>query len=65
MCSYYTARDLLCGRTVRIFDRDLKIKDCDSYTRQWYRTKMGIEQEDVPDTPPPTPGIDLVTNMLL
>ena len=40
---YYDQSDLICGREITIFGRACKIFDCDAFTREWYRERMGIE----------------------
>eukprot|EP01016_Furgasonia_blochmanni_P036317 TRINITY_DN4137_c0_g1_i8.p1 TRINITY_DN4137_c0_g1~~TRINITY_DN4137_c0_g1_i8.p1 ORF type:complete len:651 (+),score=231.66 TRINITY_DN4137_c0_g1_i8:95-2047(+) len=40
---FYTWQDLICGKTVLIYQRDCVIFDCDDFTRAWYADK-GVQQ---------------------
>ena len=45
---YYKEADLICGNKIDIFGREVKIFNCDDFTREWYRQRMGIDQVAVP-----------------
>lgn len=50
---YYTDRDLTIGGKLNLFGREICIVDCDPYTREYYRTKYGLEDfSPVTDRPP-------------
>lgn len=49
---YYTDRDLTIGGIVNLFGRQVHIIDCDAFTREYYRTKYGLEDF----TPVPKPA---------
>lgn len=42
---FYQPEDLICGRTVNIFGREMLIFDCDEYTHQFFRERLGITQQ--------------------
>lgn len=41
---YYTERDLVIGRTLNVFGREMLLTDCDGQTKKFYRKKYGIEE---------------------
>lgn len=40
---YYTDKDLTIGSIVNLFGREVHLIDCDDFTREYYRTKYGLE----------------------
>ena len=44
---YYTAKDLRCGSTISVFGRELLLRDCDSFTKQWYHDNLELEQVSI------------------
>lgn len=55
--SFYAAPDLRVGGSVTLWGRQLRLLDCDDFTRQYYREELGVEQGSVPppEVPPPAP----------
>lgn len=45
---YYQPADLVLGKTVRVYGRDIMIYDCDPFTKEWYRQNLGIEMTPIP-----------------
>ena len=43
----YGPADIRCGAPIRIYGRDCQVYDCDAFTKQWYRTQLGVEQVPV------------------
>lgn len=41
---FYSPEDLICGRTVNIFGREMLIFNCDEFTHQYYKERLGITQ---------------------
>lgn len=41
---YYNERDLLIGRVLNVFGRQVMLTDCDGQTKEFYRKKYGIEE---------------------
>jgi len=39
---YYTSADLVIGAIVNVWGRKLVLCDCDTFTKEYYRTKFGI-----------------------
>lgn len=44
--------DLMCGKYVHVYSRDLLMVDCDQFTREFYRDYFGVEQRPVPGFEP-------------
>ena len=44
---YYCPTDLICGKTVQVYNRECLIYDCDQFTKDWYTHNMGITQNSV------------------
>ena len=44
---FYEASDLICGKVITIFGRPCYIYDCDAFTSEWFRQRLGIEQQGV------------------
>ena len=42
---FYGPSDLFCGNKVLIYGRDCLIYDCDDFTKNWYKTNMGVDQK--------------------
>lgn len=42
--TYYTEKDLMIGRSLNVFGREVILTDCDGATREFYRKKYGIEE---------------------
>jgi Ca2+-binding EF-hand superfamily protein len=40
--------DLMCGKYVHVYSRDMLLVDCDEFTRSFYRDYFGIDQRPVP-----------------
>lgn len=52
---YYTDRDLICGRFVQCYGRELLLVSCDRETERYYAREHGIQQVPVfvkPNAPP-------------
>lgn len=49
--NYYDERDLMIGRVVNVFGRDVHLTDCDAATREFYKKKYGIEEFDAVSIP--------------
>lgn len=45
--TYYEPKDLCCGDTVKVYNRECLIYDCDEFTKAWYQMNMGVEQKPV------------------
>ncbi|GMF17352.1 unnamed protein product [Phytophthora fragariaefolia] len=44
--SYFiTDRDLRCGEWINVFSRQLRLEDCDTFTREYYLETHGVTQE--------------------
>eukprot|EP00405_Crypthecodinium_cohnii_P046979 CAMPEP_0206580294 /NCGR_PEP_ID=MMETSP0325_2-20121206/33063_1 /ASSEMBLY_ACC=CAM_ASM_000347 /TAXON_ID=2866 /ORGANISM="Crypthecodinium cohnii, Strain Seligo" /LENGTH=622 /DNA_ID=CAMNT_0054086277 /DNA_START=356 /DNA_END=2221 /DNA_ORIENTATION=+ len=41
----YKPEDLVVGQSIRVYNRDIYLYDCDDFTREFYRGYMGIEQD--------------------
>jgi hypothetical protein len=41
---YYMPEDLIIGRKINVYGREVMIYDCDSYTREWYQANLGLNQ---------------------
>ncbi|KAK9497021.1 hypothetical protein O3M35_012813 [Rhynocoris fuscipes] len=48
----YTDRDMRIGSIVSAFGRKIVIYNCDEFTKQYYRTKYGLENFDPVERPP-------------
>ncbi|CAE7217706.1 efhc2 [Symbiodinium pilosum] len=44
----YKPEDLLIGECVQVLGRDVFLYDCDSFTRDFYRQFMNLEQDSIP-----------------
>lgn len=44
---YYGPADLICGKTVQVYNRECLIYDCDRFTKDWYSQNMGVTQSPV------------------
>jgi Ca2+-binding EF-hand superfamily protein len=44
---YFTALDLRTGQTIKLFEREFYIYDCDPFTRNYYKAVHGIDQDPV------------------
>jgi hypothetical protein len=40
---YYEPQDIKIGEHINVFGRDCVIYDCDSFTKEYYKRKLGIE----------------------
>uniref|UniRef100_A0A061RIM0 Ef-hand domain-containing protein 1 n=2 Tax=Tetraselmis sp. GSL018 TaxID=582737 RepID=A0A061RIM0_9CHLO len=40
---YYHWKDLGVGKSVYVYGREMKIFDCDEFTRNWYKERLGID----------------------
>lgn len=40
----YKAEDLLIGETINVYNRDFLIIDCDTFTKDYYKIELGIDQ---------------------
>ena len=38
-------QDLIVGETIDVLGREIVIYDCDDFTRSFYRSYMGLEQD--------------------
>jgi len=45
--AHYSPKDIIVGETIDVWSREVKVVDCDDFTRQWYRQAENFEQ------PPP------------
>lgn len=60
---FYTSADLVLGAVVNVWGRKLVICDCDDFTKEYYRTKFGIDDfaavkykaDPAPEAPRPMP----------
>jgi len=41
---FYKPEDMICGKSIHIFNKECLIYDCDEFTRHWYRANIGYEQ---------------------
>lgn len=41
--NYYTDKDLTIGAVINLFGREVRLIDCDEYTREYYRIKYGLD----------------------
>jgi hypothetical protein len=39
---YYMPEDLIIGRKINVYGREVMIYDCDAYTREWYQVNLGL-----------------------
>lgn len=44
---YYNPSDLICGKTIRIYNRECFIFNCDEFTKRYYKEKFGITQTPI------------------
>lgn len=44
---YYSPADLICGKTINVYNRQCMIYDCDKFTKDWYSQNMGVTQNPV------------------
>jgi hypothetical protein len=44
---FYGPADLICGRNVIVYDKEVLLFDCDEFTRHWYRANLQYEQERI------------------
>mmetsp|Transcript_25837 Transcript_25837/g.45893 ORF Transcript_25837/g.45893 Transcript_25837/m.45893 type:complete len:613 (-) Transcript_25837:347-2185(-) len=47
--TYYEVEDFLCGETINVFNREIKLCACDKFTSEYYKKNLNIDQ--VPDLP--------------
>jgi hypothetical protein len=40
---YYTDQDLVIGQLLNIYGRKILLTDCDEFTKNYFRTKYGIQ----------------------
>lgn len=53
---YYTWRDLVVGNTLNVYGKLLHLRDCDPFTRRWFREEHGVEQPPaIPEEPAAAP----------
>lgn len=46
---YYNEKDLVIGRFLNVFGRDVRLTDCDGQTKEFYHQKYGVEEfETIP-----------------
>lgn len=48
---YYSEKDLVIGRSLNVFGREVLLTDCDGFTKNFYRKKYGIEEFHPISTP--------------
>jgi hypothetical protein len=41
---YYNEKDLVIGRVLNVYGREVKLTDCDGQTKEFYKQKYGIEE---------------------
>ena len=46
-CDYYQAKDLICGQTINIYNREFLLIGCSDFTREYFMNEFGIEQKPV------------------
>ena len=46
-CDYYQAKDLVCGNTINIYNREFLLINCNEFTKEYFRNEFGIEQKKV------------------
>jgi len=44
---YYKPEDLICGNSVKIYNRPCLIYDCDEFTKKFYRDAFGVDQKPI------------------
>ncbi|KAJ8256181.1 hypothetical protein COCON_G00200450 [Conger conger] len=55
---FYTDRDLTLGAVINVWGRNVVLCDCDNFTKEYYRTKYGIEDFTPVDyRPGPAPRV--------
>lgn len=40
---YYGAKDFILGKTIKIYNREFELINCDPFTMNFYRENFGIE----------------------
>lgn len=43
----YEAKDLILGKTIKIYNREFELINCDPFTMDFYRKNFGVEQQPV------------------
>lgn len=44
---YYTAEDLMLGTTVKIYNREFLLINCDEFTKDYFKQNFGVEQAKI------------------
>mmetsp|Transcript_779 Transcript_779/g.1161 ORF Transcript_779/g.1161 Transcript_779/m.1161 type:complete len:613 (-) Transcript_779:318-2156(-) len=46
---FYEPKDIICGDTINVYNREIKVCACDKFTHEWYKSNLNITQQ--PDLP--------------
>ena len=40
---YYEAKDFLIGNTIKVYNRDFVLMDCDKFTKNYFKDQFNID----------------------